>query len=101
MTHLLPISLIASVAVALGGCGSPTVTASPGGPSPDGTVDPTHEAPPPVAVAAAVDVSRLPAEPIPSDKAAAHDEPDDKPAARPLAEDTSTAAISIVEVRKH
>ncbi|WP_426939804.1 macrolide 2'-phosphotransferase [Pseudarthrobacter sp. S6] len=55
----------------------------------------------PVSVAPAVEVSRIPAEPIPSDKAAAHDEPDDKPAARPLAEDTSTAAISIVEVRKH
>ncbi|QNE15223.1 macrolide 2'-phosphotransferase [Pseudarthrobacter sp. NBSH8] len=54
----------------------------------------------PIPVAPAVEVSRIPAEPILSDEAAAHEEPDDKPAARPSAEDTSTAAISIVEVRK-
>ncbi|BAS09902.1 uncharacterized protein YcbJ [Arthrobacter sp. Hiyo4] len=60
----------------------------------------------PVPATPAVEVSRIPAEPIPSDQAAAHEEPadqepDDEPAVRPSAEDTSTAAISIVEVRKH
>ncbi|RAX44978.1 aminoglycoside phosphotransferase [Arthrobacter sp. AQ5-06] len=60
----------------------------------------------PVPVVPAVEVSPIPAEPIPSgvapaDEDSADEEPADKPSVRPSAEDTSTAAISIVEVRKH
>ncbi|WP_248759813.1 macrolide 2'-phosphotransferase [Pseudarthrobacter sp. SSS035] len=59
----------------------------------------------------AVEVSPIPAEPISSDEAPADEDsagqdpaneaPADEPSVRRSAEDTSTAAISIVEVRKH
>ncbi|MCO4274933.1 macrolide 2'-phosphotransferase [Pseudarthrobacter sp. HLT3-5] len=60
----------------------------------------------PVPVVPAVEVSPIPAEPLPSDEAPADEDSADeapaaKPSVRPSAEDTSTAAISIVEVRKH
>ncbi|WP_332760738.1 macrolide 2'-phosphotransferase [Pseudarthrobacter sp.] len=60
----------------------------------------------PVPVVPAVEVSPIPAEHLPADEAPADDDsadesPADKPSVRPSAEDTSTAAISILDVRKH
>lgn len=65
----------------------------------------------PVPVLPVVEVSPIPAEPISSDEAPADEDsagrdpadqpPADDPSLRPSAEDTSTAAISIVDVRKH
>ncbi|MHA7288304.1 macrolide 2'-phosphotransferase [Arthrobacter sp. MDT3-24] len=65
----------------------------------------------PVPAVPAVEVSPIPAEPLaadeapadeaPSDEDSADESPADKPSVRPSAEDTSTAAISIVDVRKH
>lgn len=60
----------------------------------------------PVQAVPAVEVSPIPAEPIPSDQATAEeesadDEPAGTPPAAPSADDTSTAAISVISVRKH
>ncbi|MCP8998601.1 macrolide 2'-phosphotransferase [Pseudarthrobacter sp. RMG13] len=60
----------------------------------------------PVPAVPAVEVSPIPADPLAADEApaeedSAHESPAGKPSGRPSAEDTSTAAISIVDVRKH
>ncbi|MDR6413780.1 phosphotransferase [Pseudarthrobacter sulfonivorans] len=106
---------------------SPAVTPSPAGsassasavtvaPVPAVTVVPVPDEPAqPVAVPPAVEVSPIPADPTPAEAAVADREPagaapsdvaqdgapEDKAPAHPVAEDTSTAAINIVDVRKH
>ncbi|QHK19659.1 phosphotransferase [Pseudarthrobacter psychrotolerans] len=83
---------------------SPAVTVAP---APAVTIVPVPvPAVEPVPAVPAVEVSPIPAEPVPSDEASVDDESADgdsadRPSVRPSAEDTSTAAISIVEVRKH
>ena len=55
----------------------------------------------PVPAVPAVDVSPIPAEPIGSEPVPADEAPAETPSAAPSADDTSTASISIVNVRKH
>ncbi|ALV42814.1 aminoglycoside phosphotransferase [Pseudarthrobacter sulfonivorans] len=81
---------------AVGVAAGPAVTVVP---LPVPSVEPVPAVPP-------VEVSPIPAEPLPADEAPADEDsasesPADKPSVRPSAEDTSTAAISIVDVRKH